>query len=195
MNGFGNSRPPDFDKTAAIISWFPSLPAVAQLQALGVRYVVVHTDSIPDIRGRLARAEGRPDVTLIAQDGSDRLYRINALREMPVGAVLRSLPWAELTFEERPSQRSYLAGGEGIGAFFGLQRQDQMFVYLEDTSADSTLFLRLPTAMQGRFYDATTGSVIGEVTVESTTGVTGPPATVVLPSDHQSIILDLHVVN
>ena len=92
VNGFGNDRPPDFDKTAAVISWFPSLPAVAQLQTLGVRYVVVHTDSISDIRGRLARAEGRSDVTLIAQHGSDRLYRINALPEMPVGAVLRSLP-------------------------------------------------------------------------------------------------------
>ena len=195
VNGFGNSRPPDFDKTAAVISWFPSLPAVAQLQALGVRYVVVHTDSIPDIRGRLARAEGRPDVTLIAQDGSDRLYRINALREMPVGAVLRSLPWAELTYVERPSQLSYLAGGKDIGPFFGLQRPDQMFVYLEDTSAASTLMLRLPTAMHGRFYDATTGSMVGEVMVESTTNVAGPPATVALPSDRQSMILDLRVIN
>ena len=71
-------------------------------------------------------------------------------------------------YVEHPSQLSYLSGGKDIGPLFGLQRPGQLFVYLEDTSATSTLMLRLPTAMSGRFYDGTTGSVVGEVTVEST---------------------------
>ena len=190
VNGFGNSRPPDFEETAAVISRFPSLPAVARLRALGVQYVVVHTASIPDIRGRLAQTTGRSDLALIAQDGSDRLYRINAPRDTPVAAALGSLTWSELTYVEQPGRRSYLAGWEDVGQVFGLQRPEQMLVHVEETTSESTLTLRLPTAMRGRIYDATTGVVVGEVTVEAG-DITGPPVPIALPPNRQAVILDL----
>ena len=194
VNGFGNSRPPDFDQNAAVISWFPSLVSVARLQELGVRYVIVHTNAMPEIQGRLAQIAGRSDVTLIAQDGPDRLYRINAFPEMPVNDVLEDVLWSEVTYVERPGELSYLAGSQGIGRLFGLQRPEHMVVHLENTTENSMLDLRLPAEMKGRFYDVTTGAVVGEVVVESFNSA-GGPVSVVLPPDQHAVILELRAID
>ena len=190
VNGFGNSRPSDFDQTAAVISWFPSLVSVARLQELGVQYVVVHTDAMPQIQGRLAQLAGRSDVTLVAQDGSDRLYRINDFPETPIGGVLEDVLWSEVTYVERPGRESYLAGSEDVGPLFGLQRPEHMLVHIEDTMERSFLDLRLPTTMQGRIYEATTGHVLSEVVVESFSSA-GGPVSVTLPRDQEAVILEL----
>ena len=91
---------------------------------------------------------------------------------------------------EQPGRRSYLAGWEDVGQVFGLQRPEQMLVHVEETTSESTLTLRLPTAMRGRIYDATTGVVVGEVTVEAG-DITGPPVPIALPPNRQAVILDL----
>ena len=194
VNGFGNSRPPDFDQNAAVISWFPSLVSVARLQELGVRYVIVHTNAMPEIQGRLAQTADRSDVTLIAQDGPDRLYRINAFPEMPIKSALEDMLWSEVAYVERPGELSYLAGSQGTGPLFGLQRPEHMVVHLENTTENSTLDLRLPVEMQGRFFDVTTGAVVGEVVVESFDGA-GGPVSVVLPPDQHAVILELRAID
>jgi len=190
VNGFGNSRPPDFDQTAAVISWFPSLVSVARLQELGVQYVIVHTDAMPQIQGRLAQIAGRSDVTLVAQDGADRLYRINDFPEMPIRGVLGDVQWSEVAYVERPGRESYLAGSEDVGPLFGLQHPEHVLVYVENTVESSSLDLHLPTTMIGRFYDATTGDVLREVVAESVDNADGP-VSLALPSDQQAVILEL----
>ena len=190
VNGFGNSRPPDFDQNAAVISWFPSLVSVARLQELGVQYVIVHTSAMPEIQGRLAQIAGRSDVTLVAQDGTDRLYRINDFPEMAINGVLRDVQWSEVTYVERPGYLSYLGGSEDVGPLFGLQRPEHVLVYIENTTERSSLDLRLPKTMRGRVYDATTGDVLREVVAESVDSA-GRPVSVVLPPDQQAVILEL----
>jgi hypothetical protein len=190
VNGFGNSRPPDYDQTAAVISWFPSLVSVARLQELGVQYVIVHTDAMPQIQGRLAQITGRSDVTLVAQDGVDRLYRINDFPEMPIRGVLGDVQWSEVTYVERPGRDSYLAGSEDVGPLFGLQRPEHVLVHIENTTERSSLDLRLPTTMRGRIYAATTGQVLSEVAVESFQSA-GGPVSVDLPPGHEAVILEL----
>ncbi|MFL2433781.1 MAG: hypothetical protein ACJ0H0_02640 [Vicinamibacterales bacterium] len=194
VNGFGNSRPPDFDQTAAVISWFPSLVSVARLQELGVQYVIVHTDAMPQIQGRLAQIAGRSDVTLVAQDGADRLYRINDFPEMPIRGVLGDVQWSEMTYVERPGRESYLAGSEDVGSLFGLQRPEHVLVYLENTMERSSLDLRLPMTMRGRIYAATTGQVLREVAVESFQSA-GGPVSVDLPQGYEALILELRVTD
>ncbi|MEE3203539.1 MAG: hypothetical protein VX262_09645 [Acidobacteriota bacterium] len=190
VKGFGNSRPPDFDQNAAVISWFPSLVSVARLQELGVQYVIVHTSAMPEIQGRLAQIAGRSDVTLVAQDGTDRLYRINDFPEMAINGVLRDVQWSEVTYVERPGYLSYLGGSEDVGPLFGLQRPEHVLVYIENTTERSSLDLRLPKTMRGRVYDATTGDVLREVVAESVDSA-GGPVSVALPPDQQAVILEL----
>ena len=79
LNGFGGFAPPDFDNTVRLAGEFPSVPTVAWLQALGVGYVVVHTDRYADssrLRQELDVLERRRDLMLEATDGAIRLYRI-----------------------------------------------------------------------------------------------------------------------
>ena len=45
--GFGNARPPGFDDIVRVVSTFPSILAVARLEAMGVSHVVVHGRRIP----------------------------------------------------------------------------------------------------------------------------------------------------
>jgi hypothetical protein len=69
-----------------------------------------------------------------------------------------------------------------------------MVVHLENTTENSTLDLRLPAEMQGRFYDVTTGAVVGEVVVESFDSA-GGPVSVVLPPDQHAVILELRAID
>ena len=79
VNGFGGFAPPDFDETARLVGMFPSAPAVARLQDLGVGYVVIHTNRYPDptrLRRALAQLGQRRELALEAEEGATLLYRI-----------------------------------------------------------------------------------------------------------------------
>ncbi len=190
VNGFGNSQPPEFDQRAAVASRFPSPLAVAYLQAVGVQHVVVHTDRIPGSFELLDRLRRRTDFTLIAEDGPDRLYRINALPEAPFNSLIESVNWSELTYIERPGLVSFLVGWHDLGEVFGLQDTSRLLLNLERTTADSRLALSLPMPMRGQYFDGTTGEVVGNVTVEPL-GRVGPPAPIDVPSGYESLVLDL----
>ena len=102
---------------------FPSVLAVARLEALGVTHVVVHVSRYPrssGIRADLDDLGGRSDVVPVAEVGPDRLYRI---REAAAGGGrhgLGELPWSELRVVAGPGDGSYLRGYEA-GYAFGLQ--------------------------------------------------------------------------
>ena len=80
VNGFSGFRPSHFDQLAQLVGTFPSPLAVARLRDLDVRYVMLHTAAYrrPDpIREALQRVDERRNLALIAQEGADRLYRID----------------------------------------------------------------------------------------------------------------------
>ena len=197
VNGFGGFRPPSYDAMAQVIATFPSVPAVARLQTLGVQHVVVHTARYrrpQGIRKALARLEGWTNLVLLAQEGPDRLYRVGDVPQARVGALLLTLPWSDLTFVDGPRVGSYLRASRALGLAFGLQGPDQFLAYLEDTTAGSRLMLRLPIRMTGRFLDVATGAVLGELTVEAPLD-TEPPEPVAVPAGHHSVILQLRTVD
>ena len=195
VNGFGGFRPPGYDEIVDLVATFPSVVAVARMQALGVRHVVVHTSRYrrPDgIREALARLEGRPDLELVAQEGTDRLYRVKYAPSTRVGALLLTLPWPDLVFVDGPREGSVLRAWSGLEVVHGLQGPDQFLAYVEDTTLDSRLMLRLPVRMTGQFLDAATGEILGEVAVEAPLAAERPTS-VVVPAGHQSVILHLRV--
>ena len=78
--GYGNVFPADYEDIARVLSTFPSAPAVARLQALGVPYVVIHTSRYPrplEMQRRMAAAG--QGVTMVAEAGVDRLYRVHPM--------------------------------------------------------------------------------------------------------------------
>ena len=193
VNGFGNSQPPEFDQRAVLASRFPSPLAVAHLRALGVQHVVVHTDRIPGSFELLERVQRRSDFTLIAEDGPDRVYRINAPPDTPFNNLIESINWLQLTYIERPGLVSFLVGWQELGAVFGLQDTSRLLLNVEQTTVDSRLTLSLPTPMRGQYFDGATGVVVKDVTIEPLK-VVGPPAPLVVPPGYESLVLDLHAV-
>ena len=78
--GYGNIRPAGYDDLARVLSTFPSASAVSRLRSLGVTYVVVHTSRHPqrrEMERRMAETHGRLGVTVVAEAGVDRLYRVH----------------------------------------------------------------------------------------------------------------------
>ena len=189
--GFGNSRPREFDDLARVAATFPSVLAVARLEALGVRHVVVHVSHYPrssGIRADLDDLGGRSDVVPVAQMGPDRLYRIRDAAASGGTYGLGELPWPELRVVAGPGDGSYLRGYEA-GYAFGLQGAGRFVAYLERTTAGSHLRLRLPVPMTGRFLDALTGRDLGPVAVPAATaGQT--PVRVAVPAGRR-IVVDL----
>ena len=192
VTGFGNSRPPGYDDLARLAATFPSVLAVARLQALGVRHAVVHVSRYPRssrIRADLADLGGRSDVVSVAEIGPDRLYRIRDAAASGAGDWLADLPWSELRLVTGPGDGSYLRGYEA-GYAFGLQSSERFVAYLENTFVDSHLRLRLPVRMTGRFIDALTGSDLGPVTVAADPAAQSP-VRVRLPAGRRRIIVSL----
>ena len=193
VNGFGGFRPPGYNDMALAIDTFPSLVAVARLQALQVRHVVVHTARYrrpENLQRALRRLERQRVLVLLAEEGPDRLYRIADLPRTRVRTLLFALPWSELTFVRGQSPGSYLRASYSIGRTFGLQGPGQFLAYLENTRPASRLRLRPPTQMTGMFLDAFTGDILTEVIVEAPLS-TDPPTRVVVPPGHRAVLLHL----
>ena len=97
--GFGGSRPPGFDDLVRVVATWPSILAVARLQALGVPHVIVHGERDPRdvwVRAATARLGTRTDAGLVAEAGPDRLYRIGPVAAAHGGDWLARLPWPEM---------------------------------------------------------------------------------------------------
>jgi len=168
-----------------VIDTFPSPLALARLQALKVRHVVVHTAALrnPDrYRRVLARMERLKLIVLLAEEGTDRLYRIADLPQTRVGALLFSLPWSDLT--------PVRIAGRSLGQPFGLQGPNQFLAYLERTRPASRISLRPSTRMTGVFLDVFTGEILSEVTVEVPLS-TASSTDVVVPPGRRAVLLDL----
>ena len=191
--GFGNARPPGFDDLTRVVSTFPSILAVARLQALGVSHVIVHGRRHPrgaQVQAAVAQLGDRTDVGLVAEAGPDRLYRIGALSNAHGGDWLARLPWPELRAVGGPGRGSYLVATHAAGLSFGLQTPGRLVAYVENTSRNAHLRLRLPVPMSGRFTDALTGSDLGAVTVYPV-ATTDAPWRLPLPAERRAVVLDL----
>ena len=193
VNGFGGFSPPDFDETARLAGMFPSVLAVAWLQELGVGYVVVHTDRYPDanrFRQALDRLDRRRDLVLEIADGATRLYRIRGEQSRSVAALNPAPVLSRLRFVDGPPGGSVLRAAGGPSRAFGFQSPERFIAYVEATTPESSLMLRFPVPMSGRFLDAATGAGLQEVTVPA--AATGPPVRVSAPPGRAGVILDLH---
>ena len=191
--GFGNSRPREFDDLARLAATFPSVLAVARLEALGVTHVVVHVSRYPrssGVRADLDELGRRSDVVAVAEVGPDRLYRIREAAASGGTHGLAELPWSELRVVAGPGDGSYLRGYDA-GYAFGLQGAERFVAYLERTTADSHLRLRLPVRMTGRFLDALTGRDLGPVAVPAATAGQAP-VRVAVPAGRR-IVVNLRV--
>ena len=188
--GFGNSWPAGFDDLGRVVSTFPSVLAVARLRALGVDHAVVHTarHARPRrIRAVLEEARLRSDLTLVAEIGSDRLYRI---RSAPEDGGLADVPWSELVLVRTGEPASYLRAVDAAGYGFGLQSHDRFIGYVQNPTRNANLRLRLPVGMSGRFLDAFTGRDLGAITVASVSG-SRPPARVSIPGGRRGVLVSL----
>ena len=197
VNGFAGYRPPTFDELAQLVGTFPNAVVLARLRDLDVRYVVVHTAQYRRrgaIEQALARLDGRSDVTLVAREGSDRLYRI--VDPMPtaptaVTALLNDLEWADLTFVDGPAvPGSVLRAKRSLGVTFGLQAPGHFIVYMEDAGPGARLSLRLPERMTGEFFHAASGASLGRVSVRRDLGAP-EPTTLDVPTGSDAILLVL----
>ena len=185
VNGFGGFRPPRYNEMSQVINTFPSPLALARLQALKVRHVVVHTAALrnPDrYRRVLARMERLKLIVLLAEEGTDRLYRIADFPQTRVRALLFSLPWSDLT--------PVRIAGRSLGQPFGLQGPNQFLAYLERTRPASRISLRPPTRMTGVFLDVFTGEILSEVSVEVPLS-TDSSTDVVVPPGRRAVLLSL----
>ena len=194
--GYGNGRPATYDDLARILSTFPSVLAVARMQALGATYAVVHTSRHPrrqEMQLRMEEAQGRSDLTVVAEVGADRLYRIQPAiaGAQGLGSGLTDLPWSELSVARGSSDTgSYVRAFHGASYGFALQSPDRFVGYFERSAQDAQLRLRLPVPMSGRFIDALTGDNLGPVTV-APVAPEEPPAQVLLPAGRVAVILSL----
>ena len=194
MNGFGGFAPPNFDETVRMAREFPSVPAVAWLQDLGVGYVVVHLDAYPDplrVLQRLTLLEGRRDLALQAMDGATRLYRVRSAKARAIAALAPAPRWSQLRFVDGPADGSMLRAAGGVRRAFGFQSPRRFIGYLESTGSESFVALQLPVPMSGRFLDATTGAVLQGITIPARESA-DPPVRVIAPPGHDGVLLDLH---
>ena len=188
--GFGNFWPPGYDDLARIVSTFPSVLATARLLALDVEYAVVHTSR--DRRPRrilttLEAARSRSDVRLVAEVGSDRLYRIRAA---PENGGLAGVQWSGLRLVREGEAGSYLRAIRAAGIGFGLQGPDRFVAYVQNPGRHANLRLRLPVGMSGRFVDAFTGHDLGTVTVAPVSS-SRTSSRVSIPGERLGVIVSL----
>ena len=196
VNGFGGFAPPDFDATVQAARQFPSAPAVAWLQDIGVGYVVVHLDAFPDpmraLRS-LTRLEGRRDLTLEAVEGATRLYRVRSAKARAIAALTPAPDWSQLRFVDGSTDESMLRAAGGTRRAFGFQSPRRFIGYIESTGAESFVALQLPVPMSGRFLDATTGAVLQGLAIPAREAA-DPPVRVVAPPGHHGVLFDLHAL-
>jgi hypothetical protein len=76
FNGFGRTGPAGYDELVLRVRDFPS--SIPELQRLGIEYVILHADALPE-RGAAAldAAERHRDAHLVQRKGSDYLFRIS----------------------------------------------------------------------------------------------------------------------
>ena len=194
VNGFGGFAPPDFDETVQVARQFPSVPAVAWLQDIGVGYVVVHLDAFPDpmrVLRSLMRLEERPDLALEAVEGATRLYRVRPEKARAIAALTPAPRWSQLRFVDGSADASMLRAAGGMRRAFGFQSRQRFIGYIEPTGSESFVALQLPVPMSGRFLDAATGAVLQELAVPAREA-TDPPVRVVTPPGRHGVLLDLH---
>ncbi len=193
VNGYSGYRPPNFDRLAQLVGTFPSLLAVARLRSLDVRYVVLHTSQYRRqnaIRQTVQRLDGRPDLVLVAREGTDRLYRIGDPRLNGVDGLLAGLEWSELTFVDGPGiPGSLLRASQSLESVFGMQGRGQFFAHMENTRTGSRLLLRLPERMVGEFLDERGGRITG-VAVDADRG-SEQPTVLSVPPGHDAVLLVL----
>lgn len=78
VHGYSGIRPPDLEELYQVLAGFPDEASIAALGRRGVTYVVVHADLYApdhwrDIDARLSSASG---ITLVHQEGGDRVYAV-----------------------------------------------------------------------------------------------------------------------
>ncbi len=193
VNGFGGFAPPGFDDTVRLARAFPSVLTVAWLQEIGVGWVIVHLDRYDDPLRTLrvlSELQRRRDLALSIVDGATRLYQVRPEKAPAIGALVPAPTLSQLRFVDGPADGSMLRSAGGVRRAFGFQSPRRFIAYLESTTPESFLTLRLPVPMTGRFVDAATGSELQEVTVPASTD-TEPPARVYAPPGHAAVILDL----
>ncbi len=193
--GFGNSHPPGYDELVRVVSTFPSVLAVARLQALGVPHAVVHASRHPRsarVRADMADLGGRSDLTLIAAVGPDRLFRIRAEPVNDLAGPLVDLPWDHLRLVGAADSHSYPSAMRGGRNSFGLQGANHFVAYVEDTTADASLELRPPAPMKGRILDALKGSELGRITVDPI-HASEDSAQVPLPAGRRAVVVSLRM--
>ena len=180
-----------------VYAWaYDLVPPLQGLRAIhrfrGVGYVVVHTGRYPGadrFRQELDRLDRRRDLVLEITDGATRLYRVRGEKSRGVAALNPAPALARLRFVDGPAGGSVLRAAGGLRRAFGFQSPERFIAYMEATTSESHLMLRLPVPMSGRFLDAATGAGLQEVTVPVDTG---PPVRVPAPPGRAGVILDLH---
>ena len=190
--GFGSARPPGFDDLVRVAATWPSILAVARLHALGVPHVIVHGERDPRdawVRAATARLGTRTDVGLVAEAGPDRLYRIGPVAAEHGGDWLARLPWPELR-AVGPGGGSWLVATHGARNGLGPQAPGRFVAYVEDTSRNAHLRLRLPVAMRERFADALNGHDLGPATVHPV-ATDEAPWRLPLPARRRTVLLHL----
>ncbi|MBI2942184.1 MAG: hypothetical protein HYY04_17265, partial [Chloroflexi bacterium] len=81
VNGWRSFVPPGYHELARVLQTFPSGESMATLTDLGVKYVIVHGDKLPewDLLQRKRRAERYGDqVRVVQQFGHDYVYEVTA---------------------------------------------------------------------------------------------------------------------
>ena len=193
INGFSGFRPSHFDQLAQLVGTFPSPLALARLRDLDVRYVMVHTDAYrrPDpIREALQRVDERRSLALVAQEGADRLYRIDPARPNSLDDQLAGLEWPDLTFVDGPDEPgSVLRAARSLDSAVGVQGPGQLVVYMENSRRGSHLLLRLPEKMVGEFLDEN-GARLAPASVPADQG-SERPTVLMVPPGHDGVLLVL----
>jgi hypothetical protein len=77
VNGFGRAMPPDHLWIAGHMAAFAGPNSARTMRRLGIQYVVLHADRLPEGRDMLEEALlNTADFALVARDGQDYLFRV-----------------------------------------------------------------------------------------------------------------------
>ena len=77
VNGYSGFAPPSYDQLQERLDHFPSADAIDLLQALKVRYVIVHTQALPDWPRDESRLDlYKKDLVLAASFGGDYVFEL-----------------------------------------------------------------------------------------------------------------------